>query len=354
MSLPFFDTLRACFPHSLVDIIAKESIQEVFFHHPVVRTIHPFSKAQVKGLHGLYKYGQTLRKYGPYDLFITLPLSFSSALIGYGVGSSVRTGYKTEGRTVLLTHSFPQKHGIHRVHAYCHLLKDLQESLKDSQHGKQGAKDNKTPRKTSIPWSWPVSVPWDESVKKIIFHFSKEERQTSFLTKQQHFKYVVFNVNAEAQSRRLPLEKWVALGNKLLKNVSQGIKLVFIGAPGERPRVAEVIQAIEPKEHLLDFSGKTSVRDLAMLLRNADAVVSNDSGPMHLANAVRAPLVTFIGAADPIETEPFNKGNTIVINKRLACSPCVKNVCRFSTVKCLEQITVDEIYQSVLKVMRDM
>mgnify|MGYP001034219440 CR=1 FL=1 len=60
--------------------------------------------------------------------------------------------------------------------------------------------------------------------------------------------------------------------------------------------------------HLEAFSGKTSVRDLAMLLRDADAVVTNDSGPMHLANAVGAPLVTFIGAADPVETEPFNQG----------------------------------------------
>jgi ADP-heptose:LPS heptosyltransferase len=88
-----------------------------------------------------------------------------------------------------------------------------------------------------------------------------------------------------------------------------------------------------------------------MLLRDADAVVTNDSGPMHLANAVGAPLVTFIGAADPFETEPFNQRKTIVINKQLPCSPCVKNVCKFPTVRCLEQITVEEIYQSVLNVL---
>jgi lipopolysaccharide heptosyltransferase II len=353
MSLPFFDTLQECFPQSLVDIIAKESIQEVFRHHPVVQTIHPFSKSQVKGLWGLFEYGNILRKYGPYDLFITLPSSFSSALIGYGVGSIVRTGYRAEGRTLFLTHSFPPKHGIHRAHEYRHLLKNLQESLEKSQNGGQGTKRYKTYRKRNISWSWPTSVPRDESVKKITFPFSEKERRTSFLKKQEHFKYVVFNVNAEAQSRRLPLEKWIALGNCLLKNKPQEIKIVFIGTPRERPRVAEVIQALEPKKHLLDFSGKTSVRDLAMLLRDADVVVSNDSGPMHLANAVSAPLVTFIGAADPVETEPFNKANTLVINKHLACSPCVKNVCKFPTVRCLEQITVDEIYQSVLAVMRE-
>jgi heptosyltransferase-2 len=351
MSLPFFDTLQTCFPYSHVDIIAKESIQEVFLYHPIIRTIHPFSKSQVKGLRGLFRYGRTLQKQGAYDLFIALPSSFSSALIGYGVGSRLRTGFKAEGRSVLMTHSFLQRRGIHRVHAYRHLLQDLQESLKSSRNGEQKTKHDQKKRKNHISWSWVVSVPRDESVNNITFHFSEEERRTSFLTKQKNCKYVVFNVNAEAQSRRLPLEKWIALGNRLLQPEPQGIKIVFIGTSGERPRVAEVIQAIEPKEHLLDLSGKTSVRDLAMLFRDADAVVSNDSGPMHLANAVGAPLVTFIGAADPIETEPFNKGNTIVINKQLECSPCIKNRCRFPTVRCLEQITVDEIYQSVLKIM---
>ena len=84
-----------------------------------------------------------------------------------------------------------------------------------------------------------------------------------------------------------------------------------------------------------------------MLLRDADLVVTNDSGPMLLANAVGTPMVTFIGAADPLETEPFNTGNAIVINKHLACSPCVKNVCKFSTVRCLEQISVEEIYHKM-------
>ena len=351
MSLPFFDTLPSCFPQSWVDIIAKESIQEVFRCHPGVRTIHPFSKSQVKGLAGLFKYGRALRKYGPYDLFITLPPSFSSALIGCGVGSGVRTGFQAEGRTLLLTHSFPKHQGIHRVHAYRHLLKDLQERLQDSRNGGQGVEIGKKKRKKSVPWAWPGEIPPDDAVQKITFPFSEKERQTVFLPKQVPFKYVVFNVNADAQSRRLPLEKWVALGNRLLKNKPNEIKLVFIGTPQQRPRVAEVMQALEPKEHLLDFAGKTSVRELALLLHDADAVVTNDSGPMHLANAVGAPLVTFIGAADPIETKPFNQGKTIVINKRLPCSPCVKNSCRFPTVRCLESIPVDEIYESMRAVM---
>jgi heptosyltransferase-2 len=331
MSLPFFDALHHCFPETGVDLIAKESIQEVFRAHPAVRRLHPFVKARVNGLWGLFRYGQTLRRQpGPYELFITLPPSFSSALIGYGVGSPVRAGFEAAGRRFLLTHAFPKRRGIHLVHAYRYLLQDLQEARPDL---------------------WTSRLPPATAVTRIRFPFAAEERRTSFLPKQPEWKYVVCNVNAEAQSRRLPLPTWAALGQKLLQHKSARVKLVFIGAPAERPRVAEVIRMLPRQEHVLDFTGETSVRELALLLRDADAVATNDSGPMHLANAVGAPLVTWIGAADPVETEPFNAGQTIVLNKRLPCSPCVKNRCRFPTVRCLEQITVDEIYQNVLNLL---
>jgi heptosyltransferase II len=86
-------------------------------------------------------------------------------------------------------------------------------------------------------------------------------------------------------------------------------------------------------------------------LRNADLVISNDSGPMHLANAVGTPVITFFGAGNPAETAPFNREKAVVINKHLQCSPCVKNICKFKTVRCLEQISIDEIYQNVVSIL---
>lgn len=334
MSLPFFDALQKSFPQSIIDIIAKDSgIQTVFLHHPAIHTIHSFSKSRVKGLRKLFRYGKSLREFGSYELFITLPNSFSSALIGYGTGSRIRAGYKAEGRALLLTHKFSPKKGVHQVYSYLYLLRDLCKSL----------------QKAGNPDCQKFHVPPVESVQKIRFHFSEEEQHTALLNKQENFKYIVFNVNSEAQSRRLPMRKWVELGNRLLNTLD--VKLVFIGTANERHRVTEVLQAIEQKEHLLDFSGKASVRELAILLRDTDAVVSNNSGPVHLANAVDTPLVTFGGAAGRFETEPFSQENAIVINKRLKCSPCWKNVCKFPTVRCLEQITVDEIYQSVMEIL---
>lgn len=336
MSLPFFDVLAAAFPQNRIDIIAKETIREVFLHHPAIHTIHPFSKQHVHGIAGLYRYGKYVSSLGPYDAFITLAPSFSSALIGYSTGCRFRIGYRHEGRSWMFTHSFPEPHGIHRTYVFCNLLRLWLERLRE------------TP--DSLPS--PVSQFSKGQVHAILFPFSAQEQQTVFLRKHDDSEvFIVFNVNSEAQSRRLPLEKWIELGNRLLDDQTRRRKLVFVGAPGEESRVQQVIQGIRRQEFVLNYAGKTSIREFAMLLRDADLVVTNDSGPMHLANAVGTPMVTFIGAADPVETEPFNAGNVIVINKQLACSPCVKNVCKFSTVRCLEQISVEEIYQASLKLL---
>jgi ADP-heptose:LPS heptosyltransferase len=278
-----------------------------------------------------------LRQSGPYHLFITLSPSFSSALIGIGVGSPVRVGYRAEGRAVLFTHHFRQEKGIHRVQAYGQLLAHLEANVRQ--------------RRQSACLRFAERALANKAVPSVVFPFTEAEQQIAVLPPSPQVTTIVFNVNSEAQSRRLPLSTWITLGQRLLSDSEHQTRIVFIGTLNEQPRVAEVIKGIGQSDRLLDFSGKTTLRGLAILLRDADVVVTNDSGPMHLANAVGTPVVTFFGAGDPAVTRPFNADRTILLNAHVACSPCVKNVCRFPRVACLENIVADEIYQSILKLL---
>lgn len=335
MSLPFFETLQTCFPHGHIDILAKDTVQEIFRHHPAVHAIHPFAKSRAKGIRGLLACGRSLqRQHGPYDLFITIPRSLSSAIIGVGVGSRVRLGFPGEGRSPLLTHRAPEPHGIHRAHIYRSLLTYLSHQ--------------------QPPREWRMQpVPPDERVTSLAFPFAAAEAQQHVFEKTPDVTDVVFSVNSEAQSRRLPLEKWVRLGNRLLRDRDRRFRLIFIGSPKEQARVAEVVQGLDTQEAVMNFAGQTTIRELALILRDADAVIANDSGPMHLANAVGTPLVTHIGAADPIETEPFNRGCTRIISHYLPCSPCVKNVCPFPDVPCLASVTVDALYDNLQHLLQE-
>lgn len=327
MSLLFFEALPRLLPQSRIDVIAKRSIQDVFLHHPAIHAIIPFSKAETRGLWRLFRFGRHLSQQQPYDAFVTLAPSFSSAVIGVGSGAPARLGYAGEGRSLLLTQAVPRASGMHRAHAYIRLAECLA-------HAELPPQDF-----TNI-----VENGW--------FYFSEDERRRMMLPTVSGVRSLVLNVNSEASSRRLPLETWIALGKKLLQASEPRYQLVFVGAAQEHERVQQVIQGIAMPEGIVDFSGKTTLRELAMLLRDADLVISNDSGPMHLANAVGTPVITFFGAGNPAETAPFYQQNAVVLNKHLECSPCVKNACKFGTVRCLEQISVEEIYQAVIDVLQ--
>ncbi|MCP4402217.1 MAG: glycosyltransferase family 9 protein [bacterium] len=341
MSLPFFDTLHCFFPNIRVDIIAKKSIQDVYVFHPAVTTIFPFAKSELKGPVGGLRYGRALQAQNSYDAFFTLTPSFSSAFIGYGTGAGYRLGYKSEGRSIFLTHSFALRKEIHQAQVYYELLVKF---------CRIAHADPQFPHK-DVPKELPLFA--ETRAHALHFPFSVQEQQSSFLAKEPNTEYILFNVNSEAESRRLAPEKWIALGKRLLEDSSRKRRLLFSGIPAEAPRVKLIKDGIDRPDAILDYVGKTSLRKLALLLRDADLVVSNDSGPMHLANAVGTPLVTFLGAADPVVTAPFHAEHVVILNKFLECSPCVKNVCRFPTVRCLEQISADEIYGGIMKLLNE-
>jgi ADP-heptose:LPS heptosyltransferase len=99
---------------------------------------------------------------------------------------------------------------------------------------------------------------------------------------------------------------------------------------------------------VLNLSGKTTVSELAALLRRAGMCVTNDSGPMHLAAALGAPLVTIFGPTDPLWVGPYGQPGA-VIRVGLECSPCylrrIKD-CPFGHA-CMKQVTPAQVIQRI-------
>ena len=120
--------------------------------------------------------------------------------------------------------------------------------------------------------------------------------------------------------------------------------LVFIGQEGERHRYEELKEkwkdGSEKKELFFhDFFGKTSILELFSLLKESDEVISNDSGPAHLAALGGSRVKVFFGAGDDHETGPLGK-EVQIIKKDISCSPCLKNSCPLKHKKCLEEIFI--------------
>lgn len=123
-----------------------------------------------------------------------------------------------------------------------------------------------------------------------------------------------------------------------------GYSIVIIGGKKEKDEAEGLIKGTEA----VSIAGKLSIRGTAALLRDAALMVTTDSGPMHIAQAVGVPSVVLFGPADPRVTGPLCEKD-IVIQKRLSCVPCLKKTCRLERVECMLAIKAREVFEAALK-----
>jgi ADP-heptose:LPS heptosyltransferase len=165
-------------------------------------------------------------------------------------------------------------------------------------------------------------------------------------------KFISIHVNASdlVIERRWPYDNFVDLGKQLLAN-HPDITLIFIGSQSEGESVQQIIRSIG-NPHAVDMVAKVTLTQLAYLFERSILVISNDSGPLHLAVAMETPTVSFFGPETPSMYGPRGPNHTVIF-KNTDCSPCVnvhdrKSVhCRFEKPRCVTMITVQEALTAV-------
>lgn len=133
-----------------------------------------------------------------------------------------------------------------------------------------------------------------------------------------------------------------------------GIKVVVTGASrsfktetdgqNEQAMAATVASA---HSAIVDLSGQLSVLELAALLARCDTFLTCDTGPMHIASAVNAPIVALFGAADPDRTGPTDPESIVLQSLGLECSPCRSRVCGRGDRKCMTDLTVAAVIEAI-------
>ena len=138
-------------------------------------------------------------------------------------------------------------------------------------------------------------------------------------------------------SSRWPSKNWPAeFFSSVLDAVSKrrpNVRIWLLGAPDERPVCEKVVsgcQAAKP----LNLAGKSNMTGLVGLLSRSDVLLTNDSGPMHIAAALKKPCVALFGATDPVLTGPYGPGLHVVFRSGCPKSPCFKKQCPLQGVKC--------------------
>ncbi|HKJ03433.1 MAG TPA: glycosyltransferase family 9 protein [Longimicrobiales bacterium] len=257
---------------------------------------------------------------GGYEDGVLLTPSFSAAWLFRWGGVSRLRGTDTDGRGWMLRQRLPREvlRGHHRINQYRLLL--------GQDPGAEPAFRPIRPRPEVLDrWSGRLPARGKEGLVGLF-------------------------PGSNATARRWPVERFAAVARTFL---DRGVGVAILGGAGERALTAAVAAGARGA---VDLGGETDLWGLAAILSLCDLVVTNDTGPMHLAGAVGVPTVTLWGPSDPGEVGPPGPRHVRVTGATLPCKPCFKNACPRSgagTVlpqaheECMRLIEVDQVVSAV-------
>jgi lipopolysaccharide heptosyltransferase II len=149
-------------------------------------------------------------------------------------------------------------------------------------------------------------------------------------------QYLVLNIGATKPANKWTIQRFAELARSVQERF--GVSSVLTGGPEDRAMAMEIVRFSDAG--VINLAGATTVLELKEVLAGAKAVVSCDTGPMHLAVALGRDVITLFGPADPRRTGPF-KGE--VIQKQMACVPCNRRVCENPV--CMLSITPQDVME---------
>ena len=247
------------------------------------------------------------------DEAVILPNSFRSAWLPYRAGVPIRWGYRGDLRRPLLEPGVaaPSGKGLHQRSDYDRLLRAM---------GLEPVRD-----------TVPRLEPGPSAVES-----ARAALDIAGIATGKP-KVALFAGGAFGPSKRWPAERFAALAARL---AGEGRAVLLVAGPAEE-RLAAAIAAdsgVAPPVLGADLD----LAELAALLAELDLLVTNDSGPMHLAAAVGTRCVAVFGPTDPRRTAPTGDGHRVLWTRRW-CSPCFRKRCPLLHHRCLREISVEEV-----------
>jgi heptosyltransferase II len=313
-ALPAIKSLKIKYPDARLTVLTKPLPVDLYKHNPCVDNIIMFDgKESHRSLGGRLNLVKMLRKEG-FDLAVLLHNNFESALTVFLAGIPERIGYPKELRSFLLTKSLPfPKTPTPRVDHFLAITK---------------------------------LVGCDDRDKRPDLYISSSEKEWA-VTRLKTIPRPIVGIipGAQEKTRIWGSERFSAVADGLINEAKASI--LILGGPGDKKLSLDIRTRMKNSPY--DMTGEFSLREFMGILSSCDLVISNDTGPMHIANLLGTEVITFFGAGDLIETRPVGP-NAHVIHRDLPCSPCLKSECPDGTYKCLSLISAEEVIELALEI----
>jgi heptosyltransferase II len=350
MTTPALLRLREAKPSAHITLLTHEKLADLWTHHPAINAVLTFQEGD-----SVFSVARKLRAQ-KFSLALVLPNSPRSALETFLARIPVRVGLARPWRNFLLTQRISPRPGVvamrkrsssevqqlirstssfhspaipaasHQVHHYLHLAAALR------------ANPEPLPPRLEIA---------DAEVAAIRQRFGAGSIAPPF------------GVNAGAEygpAKRWPRERFVAAAVELQRQTN--CHWWIFGGKADEPLASSLAAEIAsagtgPKEAVRNLAGQTSLRELCAALKACDLLITNDTGPMHVAAAVGTPVVVPFGSTSPELTGPGLPGETRhrLLKAPVVCSPCFLRECPID-FRCMKSITVESVVAAAMQVRR--
>jgi heptosyltransferase I len=158
-------------------------------------------------------------------------------------------------------------------------------------------------------------------------------------------RWILINPGARWANKRWPLEHFRTLLAKLVQAEPEH-RFAILGGAADR-ELGRALQAVAP-ERCVDLTGQTSLPELIEWVRVGELMVTNDTGPMHVAAALGKPVVAVFGPTTPSRTGPYGQIDRVLQQSNLPCIPCLKDGCVYAQpLECLRAITPERVFHAV-------
>ena len=316
MGTPVLEDIKKAYPDCHLTVLCHGAIKILLEACPHVDAFIVFASDKKRDPAEKKRIYKELQN-GNFDVGILLTRSLSSAWWFYRGGLKRRIGFKDHFRSPLLTDALdiPENEEVeHQVITYKRLLE-------------------------------PIGIPQSNTKPKLYLRQDELDACRKSLAElhiEPHHLLIGINPGAAFGSAKCwPKERFKELTAKLL--LHPDVRVIYFGDNTTKPLVDEITKPFGDK--VANVAGKTTLRSFTTILSLCNCLITNDSGPMHVAAALATPLVAIFGSTNEVKTGPYGGGT--IVHKHTLCSPCYLRSCPID-FRCMTSITVEDVFTAIL------
>lgn len=351
MTTPALMRLREALPNTHIALLTRAKLADLWKSHPAINEVITIEPGE-----SVWAVGGKLRA-GSYDAALVLPNSPRSALEVWLAGIPNRVGYARPWRNWFLTKVVPTRSGHLKMHKrgvaeIKQLIASTGEATIQDNTGRKPVPQNAHQMHEYLQLAGVLGACAEPVAPTLGMEVVEIETTFSKLGISREGVWLGLNAGAEyGPAKRWPKENFIAAAKAIQQRTGCGV--LVLGGPGDVALAEEIVaQLCIPQSTVHNVAGRTSLRELMALLTQCRALLTNDTGPMHVAAALNVPVVVPFGSTSPELTGPGQPGDSKhrLIKSDAPCAPCFLRECPID-FRCMNGISVERMVNAVMEII---